>query len=235
MFSKFKKNSFWIVFLCLIGFVVQFRAILKAFFIYESPKYNIQFNLKQDNDMISFEGFNNETGADHYIVPNIFHLIFLKITHLKFYQMINIFAIYLNHMPDFIYIHCDNCSFHGRRWTKLMSIKDLRDRIVIHKTLKENSIFGIEYGWAEHRSDTLRGQILANYGGIYIDLDVYLVKSLNEFRKYEMVLSWNDGEKEIGNQVLIGHKNARFLHAFLDQYRTNYNKSSWFYNAGKNI
>ena len=30
-----------------------------------------------------------------------------------------------------------------------------------------------------------------NYGGIYLDNDVYVVDSLDEYRKYEMVVSWD--------------------------------------------
>jgi mannosyltransferase OCH1-like enzyme len=70
-----------------------------------------------------------------------------------------------------------------------------------------------------------------HYGGIYLDNDVYLVKSLNEFRKFEMVLSI-ERNWIIGNQVLIAHKNARFLKAVYDSYRTRYNASSWYYNGG---
>lgn len=58
-----------------------------------------------------------------------------------------------------------------------------------------------------------------NYGGIYLDNDVYLVNSLDKYRYYEMTVSW-DGDKEaIGNQVLIANRNARLLRAYFDSYR----------------
>ena len=31
-----------------------------------------------------------------------------------------------------------------------------------------------------------------NYGGIFLDNDVYVVKSLDEFLNYEMVVSWDE-------------------------------------------
>jgi hypothetical protein len=31
-----------------------------------------------------------------------------------------------------------------------------------------------------------------NYGGIFLDNDVYVVQSLAEFLKYEMVVSWDE-------------------------------------------
>ena len=38
-----------------------------------------------------------------------------------------------------------------------------------------------------HRSDIWRLQLLMNYGGIFLDNDVYVIKNLNEFLNYEMV------------------------------------------------
>ena len=58
-----------------------------------------------------------------------------------------------------------------------------------------------------------------NYGGIYLDTDMHIINSLDEFRKFEMTVSY-DGENDgIGNQILIAHKHARFLVAYLDSYR----------------
>ena len=31
-----------------------------------------------------------------------------------------------------------------------------------------------------------------NYGGIYLDNDVYVVKKLDEYLKYEMTVSWDE-------------------------------------------
>lgn len=70
----------------------------------------------------------------------------------------------------------------------------------------------------------MRLQVLMNYGGIYMDSDVYIVNSLDKYRHYEMVVSWdkNKNTKEdegIGNMIIIAHKNARFLRAYYDSYR----------------
>ena len=58
-----------------------------------------------------------------------------------------------------------------------------------------------------------------NYGGIYFDNDVYVVKPLHEFRKYEMTVSWDGDDLGIGIQVYIANRNARFLKAVYDSYR----------------
>lgn len=58
-----------------------------------------------------------------------------------------------------------------------------------------------------------------NFGGIYLDNDVYVVNSLDKYRIYEMTVSWDGDNEAIGNQVLIANRNARFLRAYFDSYR----------------
>jgi mannosyltransferase OCH1-like enzyme len=114
-------------------------------------------------------------------------------------------------------------------------------RIVLKKIKSKPTVFGQELlgeflGTVYyHRSDVWRLMILMNYGGIFLDNDVYVVNSLNKYRKFEMTLSFeneDDSMSAIGNQVLLAHKNARLLRAHFDFYRRDYNKISWFYNAG---
>ena len=48
------------------------------------------------------------------------------------------------------------------------------------------------------------------YDGIYLDNDVYVVSNLSAYRKYEIAMSWDEGEF-IGNQVIFAHQNAGYL------------------------
>jgi len=48
------------------------------------------------------------------------------------------------------------------------------------------------------------------------------VNSLDRYRKYEMTMGWEEFQSIMGNQVLIAHRNARFLRAYIDQYRLFY-------------
>jgi hypothetical protein len=86
--------------------------------------------------------------------------------------------------------------------------------------------------WIDWReSHITRIRVLLEFGGIYLDRDVYVVKSLNKFRKYKMTLNWDENQY-LGNQVLIGHKNSRFLKLYLESYR-NYDRNQWYYNGGE--
>jgi hypothetical protein len=48
-------------------------------------------------------------------------------------------------------------------------------------------------GWLDwHASDISRYNTLKEFGGIYIDSDVYIVKSMDIFRKFEMTINWDE-------------------------------------------
>ena len=72
------------------------------------------------------------------------------------------------------------------------------------------------------------------YGGIYLDNDVFVVHSLDYYRKFEMSVGFENMETyTMGSQVLVAHKNARLLKAWFDTYRSDYRKEEWYYNAGQ--
>ena len=77
---------------------------------------------------------------------------------------------------------------------------------------------------------TFISKVLIEFGGIYLDRDLYVVKSLDPFRKFEMSLDFGI-LGDLGSQVLIAHKNARFLRLYLQTYQK-YDKTKWYWNAG---
>lgn len=145
-----------------------------------------------ENKFISFEGFNNEIGCQDQIVPNIIHYVNLKQNDLKFPQFLSIVSAWLNHKPDYIYLHCDDCEYSGKYWQAINRTKDLKSIIRIKKIKNLNmKIFNQEAGFIQHKSDVLRILVLMNYGGIYLDNDVLVINSLDKYRKFEMSVSWD--------------------------------------------
>jgi len=41
---------------------------------------------------------------------------------------------------------------------------------------------------------------MMKYGGIYLDNDVYVVQNLDKYRKFELVMGWDEGQF-LGSQV----------------------------------
>lgn len=128
-------------------------------FIVDSNKFFDYYQKDLSNDIIDFENFDNNpqnmNDTTYYnrtkIVPNIIHLIYTNYTYLKFYEMINIFSIYFNQKPDRIYLHCDNCEFHGKYWDYIQEKLGPKNVIYIHKIPFFKTIFGQNYKWIHHR------------------------------------------------------------------------------------
>ncbi|KAL3195741.1 hypothetical protein MRX96_045545 [Rhipicephalus microplus] len=81
-----------------------------------------------------------------------------------------------------------------------------------------------------HATDVVRLRALLQYGGIYVDSDVFVVQSLRRYLRYEATISCGPGVN-MGNMLMIFHKNSRFLRLYLNTYRQ-LNDSIWYYNAG---
>jgi len=49
-----------------------------------------------------------------------------------------------------------------------------------------------------------------NYGGIFLDNDVYVVNSLKEYQRYEMVVSWDQPFETRGLGREFPNKNKKY-------------------------
>jgi mannosyltransferase OCH1-like enzyme len=184
---------------------------------------------------MNFDGFDNETGAFSYIVPNIIHFIRLNKANFSFTDIIAIRAAHVAQKPDAIYIHTDIKQFEGKYWNQLQ--KKWPDTYKLIRTIPTEiplRIFNrsISEGYKfHHASDIIRYRLLSEYGGIYLDNDAFVIHNLNKYRKYEMTIEWNP-QQYLGNQVLIGHRDARFLRHCIETFR-DYRSDLWYYNGGE--
>lgn len=184
---------------------------------------------------LNFTGFDNVTGtADgHYIVPNYVHFLRFGKKKLSFVHMICLLAAFKHQKPDKLFVHTDADRLEGKYWDILWNTPGFKDVLVVEQTELPREIFGqkLNQAWANfHGADVARLLAMMKYGGIYLDNDSYIIRSLNDFRKYEMAIGWRVG-KNMGNQVFVAHKDARFLKLWLDTYRQ-YKPKEWYYNAG---
>ncbi|KAH9370176.1 uncharacterized protein LOC144170137 [Haemaphysalis longicornis] len=182
------------------------------FFCWDSPvpEVNVTFN------------------EDRY-VPNFVHFVRLGNKPLSFIEVVCIRAAWIQQRPDMLMIHCDNCSATERSpfWKHIKDIPRLSLRYVENPKM----IFGKEFSSVQHASDVVRIRILQKYGGIYLDSDSYLVKSLDKYRRYEIAIGWPPGQY-VGTQVIVARTDAEYLRLWYDSYH-DYRPSLWYYNAGE--
>jgi len=177
---------------------------------------------------IDFEHFDNETGSRNLIVPNIIHYVHFDRKTLNFVCLICMLSAFYNHRPSKIYLHT-NIEPEGYYFHIFKTV--LGTRLMINEVVKPTHVFGQKLSSVQHCADVARIKLLMKYGGIFLDEDVFVVQNLNRFRHFECALGWPDGQN-IGTQVLVAHKDARFLAMWLAQYQ-NYRPTMWYYNAGE--
>ena len=58
---------------------------------------------------------------------------------------------------------------------------------------------------------------------VVLNLEYYFKSS---YRKYEIAINWDENDS-IGTQVIIAHKDSRFLKLWLESYKDNYMADKW--------
>ena len=158
--------------------------------------------LNPEEEISPFEGFDNVTGVDEFLVPNIVHFIRFKKANFSFVDAVIVLAVFKNHKPDKIMFHADDVNFSGPYWEKIKNTPGMSYEIA--KTTVPETIFGQKFSkdwhlW--HAGDVTRIRILMKYGGIILDNDSYVVRSLDSFRKFEIAIGWDENQC-IGTQVI---------------------------------
>ena len=86
--------------------------------------------------------------------------------------------------------------------------------------------------WYANASDLLRVLLVYQYGGIYMDTDIFVVKPLDSLQMNS--IGWQDGTRGTMNGAFFKfEKGNRFLEACLKDYVKNYNGAIWAHNGPK--
>ncbi|KAF4522331.1 hypothetical protein B566_EDAN011332 [Ephemera danica] len=185
-----------------------------------------------------FAGFNNETGVNEHIIPDYAHFVlFDQAGKLDFTSFLCILAAIKVHRPSVVYLHSDSPLYagsnnHNRYWLALTDAsKSLNVSLRTRHLPRPSHVFGQRISSVWHASDVSRIGLLWQYGGVVLDRDQLILKPLHDYRRFELVLGWPEGQF-IGTQLLMAHPRARLLHPWLEGYRQ-YRPSMWYYNAAQ--
>ncbi len=130
--------------------------------------------------------------------------------------------------PDKIYLHY-SLEPTGYWWLKAKN--DLQLNITLNQIPQITSIYNHPLYHHAHRSDIARLDILNKYGGIYLDLDVLILKSFSNFisnpYQVEAIFAWENKEfNAICNAVIIAPIYSKFLRRIYESYQS-FNSSCW--------
>ena len=170
-------------------------------------------------------------------VPNVVHFALLhdeniienKNETLDFISATCILSAFFNHQPELIIIHTNQVNFTGKYW-EIVS-KSLGEKIQLNQVERPTHVFGVAISSIHHATDLIRLKILFSQGGIFLDLDTFIVQPLNEFFDQDFTIGWPK-EQNIGTQIILAKPQSRFLQLWIQSYK-DYRPSMWYYNAGE--
>ena len=87
------------------------------------------------------------------------------------------------------------------------------------------TIYGQPIRDATHQSDVMRIELLIHLGGLYLDLDVVLLKPLDELMGFN-ITQGSETPDRLGSGFILAAPNTTFLRIWHGQYRT-FNDNDW--------
>ncbi|XP_054169322.1 uncharacterized protein LOC128966498 [Oppia nitens] len=171
---------------------------------------------------------NKTFGYKQLIVPNIVHYVLFTIHEIEFAHFISILSVLKNQRPEIIYIHCDCHQISGQYFQRVLKVADkVNTKVIVRYVDKPTEIFGkkLKDNWINWYIMPIK--VLIEFGGIYLDNDIYVVKSLDVFRKNKITLYW-DTYMHLDNQLIIAHKKTAFLKVMLNLFYY-YDNTVWYF------
>lgn len=161
-----------------------------------------------------------------YRVPNVVHYVWYKREQLDFVTFLSLLGVVRFIKPCLIIFHGDRVP-SGHYWNFIINISP---NIIHMEREPPTVIYGQQIKHKEHSGDLMRIQALLSYGGIYMDTDTVIVRSVEKLRSYPCVMS-NQSSGYLGSAFIMAERNSIFLQLWLDGYRYHYVPESYTYNS----
>jgi len=165
-------------------------------------------------------------------IPKIIHLIYFKERELSEYHFRCIESIVRN-MPNYkIIMHNDIEPLDNEYWKKIKECSQIE--IVTKTRPREFDEFDLNH--VQYQADVARLEILYEYGGIYLDLDMLIIKNFEEIFKsgHDFYICKEGKDTEIQesgliNSFLAAKPKNEFLKIWLDNFKTGLRMENWAY------
>ncbi|KAB8338832.1 hypothetical protein FH972_021776 [Carpinus fangiana] len=183
--------------------------------------------------MDEIEGLNppaDSLRAGHDAIPSIIHFIWgLRDAELNFINYLAIRTAILNSGVDEIKLHSFKLN-EDNEW-----LKRLKPNITLVPHCPEDlETKDARKSWhVAHLSDVLRLDILYKEGGIYLDMDAFVVRHFSSLltNPKDVILGHEGGNRwGLCNAVILARKDAVFLKRWIDNYH-NFSGKDWNYHS----
>lgn len=160
-------------------------------------------------------------------VPNIVHFIWLTGVDSRQFSYINYLAVRAAekiHNPIEIRMHCNREPTGNVHWNRA------KKYFTLVPCVAPMMLSGTQVRHVQYQSDILRMGILIRQGGIYIDMDMILLRPLYDLMKNKLTLT-EESPSSIANGVILAEPNSEFLKIWLDKMPQAMQSPTWAYHA----
>ena len=214
---------------------MMLRILVPREYQYMSPKFYrqaIQSVLKTNDTGETIQNM-SQNATIKELVPNIVH--YISFTHkgrkkpFIFIHYLSILSAHKNTMPENIYFHTD-IPPDGVYWNLTLKIPEFK----VVKRTPTRILFGKSINvdvFETTASDIDRLLILQEYGGIYLDLDVLIIRSFAPLLQYDSTIGWESRGMACAG-IIVAKSSSRFIQLWLNEYVNDYQPRKWAYNSG---
>ncbi|PAA74389.1 hypothetical protein BOX15_Mlig029296g1 [Macrostomum lignano] len=176
------------------------------------------------------QAVSNSTIQPGFQVPNIAHFVMpFGETNLQFHQMVSLLSCLHIMKPHRLLLWYAPGKLPSGHWwdrvRKNLTESEWEEKIIFVQRPIPTSVYSVPVHGKEHQSDVMRLEAVLVFGGLYMDIDVLVLKPLEPLRKFVCT---------IGREVPYGLCNGVFLSApsgtFLAMWHTAYqvfNDEAW--------
>lgn len=159
-------------------------------------------------------------------VPPIVHFVLGFPGRFDFYSYIAVKSAHDRLRPDAIYLHVFGLRFDTTPYLE-RAIDELGVKIVGSRDVRE--VFDRPVEVPERRSDAIRLESLIRFGGIYLDMDAFVLQPLDVFYSNELTMP-QENTGGVNNGIMIAKRCSRFLRLWYQEYQS-FVDSDWGYHS----
>jgi hypothetical protein len=156
-------------------------------------------------------------------VPNVVHFVWYSGNEFRLDHFFSIKSVYNAMKPDFIFIHGREFplgNVHFDRSIAELGLKPVLSRVV-------TSVYGKPVNVIEHKSDVLRMESLIRFGGVYLDLDVLVLRPLLDiFGENETTIP-KENDYGLNGGIIIAKRCSRFMLRWYRAYKEVFDDTCW--------
>lgn len=156
------------------------------------------------------------------MIPSIFHFIYVGGRPFSFIHFLAIYTAWKVNRPECIYFHHTE-EPSGPWWQKA------RPLLTLNRVEPVHEIHGRPIKYPAHMADVIRLEMLDQYGGIYLDLDVISLNPFRPLQDHDFVMGMEPGTG-LCNAVILAKPGAEFLARWKEHYR-DFDGSRWNYHS----